>query len=198
MKIEGKLACDIVGVHSKVTPKGEKENGKRIYVDLEIGIDQGTVNDRWGEDMAVLAFSTMRRKAGGTADGESLVYLVNRLTPNKRRVVFELHKVEFPDQAVEAQPSLQSVRLVEGSTKAVAKIRVPLEGLRAKLAANLLLQTGEMIDVAFAPLNRSLPFADGPNTEAPEAAAGKGKKAGKARGKLRAVKGGRGEAHAAE
>jgi hypothetical protein len=160
MKLSSKFTGDIVGVTIK---RNKSQDGRDAFVDFDIGIDQAVAKEKWGDDFASLAFSTMRVIApdpdgDDEEEGNHIGFLVDSVKPNKK-FVFERHQVELEEERFECQPELLVIHMVDGAARVNARLRLPIDVGQTKLLSRLCEKVGKTVNVTFNPKQAGFEFA---------------------------------------
>lgn len=155
MKIEAKTKADLVALHIK---SNQSHDGREAYADIDVsGVDRETAVDKFGEEFADLAFSTMRVTEDDDG-GQHVGFLVDSIKPGKR-VVCEKHGIEICGESLSAQPELLKIRTVDGAEKVVPRFRIPVPVDKGELLAKLTSNVGQVVDVHFSPQQQQLDFS---------------------------------------
>lgn len=157
MKISGKHNADLVGFSIK---RNKSHDGREAFIDLDIGVTEDEAASKFGEDFKLLAFGTMRvieADVGDNDDVDSIGFLQDDIKPGKR-VVFEKQRVSLLEDVFEEQPELLKIRTVDGTRKAVARFRVPVDVGRATLITQLAQKIGQTVSVEFDPVQAGFGF----------------------------------------
>jgi hypothetical protein len=164
MKLKCKLDADIVGL---IIKRNKTNDGREAFVDIDIVVKREGAEKRWGDDFVALAFATLQVRADPDADGEdgqSYSFLVDSLKPNNR-LVFERHRIELEEEAIEVQPELTGIRTVDGAAQVIARLRLPIDVGRKKLLSNLASKVGVTVKLEFSPQQASFEFKRGKEPE---------------------------------
>lgn len=148
MKITGKLSADVVGLTIK---RNQAHDGTEAQLDIELGADEDTCSEIYGETFKALAFSTMQ-VVDDPETGKQIGHLVDSIKPGKR-VVCEAHEVALGDLKIRCQPQILNIKPVDGKPSAVVKIRLEIESAQV---APLVDKINKVIKVEFNPAQGEL------------------------------------------
>lgn len=153
-KITGKTKGDF----RKLTFIANKsKDGSFGQADFEIGMSKDEVAAMFSEELADLAFSSMREVVVAHDDGDSteFVHYQDTIKPGDK-IVFEQHAMKISGMKVDGQPDLLKFTTVQGVERVVAHVRIeiPSDG---QLASTLPAKTNSILALQFNPSQGDLP-----------------------------------------
>ncbi len=160
MKIQAEIRGDMVGFSLKHNP----ENGTRYAnVSVAVSCDRDRTAELFGAELANLAFSAVTQPDDKDGAAVSLGY--KKLQPS---AICEMHHVKICGHGpISAQPEIVSLVPVKDDEKITATIKIPILIKKdSKLAGDLAIHFGEVIDVEFNPSQQSLNLVDGGSSQA--------------------------------
>ena len=153
MRVTGKLAGDLVGLHIR---RNKNQDGREAHVDFNFGNTDQEAKTHWGHDFADFAFATMRTRVIDTESGKEEIYFLEDNHKPNAEVVYEKHQISLEGEVFEAQPELLSISTTKGVARVVARMRIPVDVGRTALLSALSAKVGNSITVDFDPKQGSL------------------------------------------
>lgn len=154
MKITGKFSADVVGKHVK---RNGAHDGKEATFDAEISLNRDDAREKFGEQFETLAFSTLH--VHEDEDGEnSHAFLVDSIKPG-RNAVFERHKIKIGKFTVEDQPTVLSIKPINGTDRVMVKIRIAYDTNKTELSSVIEEAVGgSVVKLEFSPAQGEFAF----------------------------------------
>jgi hypothetical protein len=153
MKIQGKMSGELVKFLIKAN---QANDGKSADVDLSIRTTRVQAPERFGEEVAELAFATTREVE--TAEGsQGWEHLQDRIKPG-RIITVEQHSVTIEGDTVVTKPKLLRIEPVKGEESCWVFLRLTLDATDAKLMAALSGLVGEALSLVFEEQQMQLGF----------------------------------------
>ncbi len=163
MRIQSKIRGDMVGF----SLKHNADNGTRFAnVAISVGCDQTKTKKLFGEEIAALAFGSMRtvESEGDEDEGAGIQFAYKKQIPS---AICEMHQISLCGHGpLMAQPEIVSITPVKGDEKVIVTIKLPILIKKdTKLAGDLATQFGELVDVDFNPVQQKLNLVEGGASE---------------------------------
>lgn len=152
MKIEGAIAGDMIYHGSKLYG----ETGTRMAkVTLAVKVEEDTAKDKFGADFHRVAF-------GGMVVKKDLVSFACAVI-TKPNLTLEMHEVDICGSKVKVAIEMPKITPVENEQAVIISLVLPIEvtALRKDFFGQLSLESGDVVECEFQPIQMQLPGTDG-------------------------------------